>query len=277
MGPDLKIKEYYETLYDGEYMASYNDDVWEYCRAKVIQNMLKRILHSSSIRSVCDFGCGRGRTLELLIPLLSKEVEVWGIDISEKAIQDCKQRIHGNFLCEDISTISLSRTFDLVINSEVLEHVPEVEPVIANISHHMAPGGVLLMTTPCANPLSADWIEDRLAGGPLSTRDGYVLFKMSDPEEHVRRLTSTDVHQLFQKYDVKMNIYYSSHWVEHFAQKALMRGIPWMNSHIPAFWRVFRQMNWVKFFGGIGRVDWFLFRRLPFGSGMIGIGRKSIS
>jgi SAM-dependent methyltransferase len=85
-------------------------------------------------RSVADFGCGIGATL---YHLRERGCEVLGIDGSEAARQaGCVEvRVH-----DLTAPIDLGRRFDLVLSTEVAEHLPEpaADPFVASIARHAA-------------------------------------------------------------------------------------------------------------------------------------------
>lgn len=45
-------------------------------------------------------------------------------------------------------TVSLGRTFDVVVAGEIIEHVDAPGPFVANMARHINPGGCLVLTTP---------------------------------------------------------------------------------------------------------------------------------
>jgi hypothetical protein len=62
----------------------------------------------------------------------------------------------------------------------------------------LAPGGRLVVTTPCANPGSLEWFLNRCRGGLERTADGYGRFATDEPG-HLRRLTSRDLRVLLSR------------------------------------------------------------------------------
>lgn len=98
-------------------------------RRRLIMNLIKNI----SFKSVLDVGCGRG----LMLQKISQRYEVLlaGSDISEKAI--IRNRVDFpdmKFYILDVSKEFLLVTFELVICSEVIEHILNFENVIENLA-----------------------------------------------------------------------------------------------------------------------------------------------
>ncbi len=96
---------------------------------------------------ICDFGCGRG----WLTAQLSAMGRVTGVDLSPEGVKLASKRWpHIEFVCADVLTFEANRTFDLLVTSEVIEHIPDskkdrfVESLVKNIK----PEGFLVLTTP---------------------------------------------------------------------------------------------------------------------------------
>jgi SAM-dependent methyltransferase len=92
----------------------------------------------------------------------------------------------------------LDGSFDLIVSIEVLEHVLDLELATREIGRLLAPGGRLVVTTPCANPGSLEWFLNRSRGGLERTADGYGRFATDEPG-HLRRLTSRDLRVLLSR------------------------------------------------------------------------------
>lgn len=76
-------------------------------------------------------------------------------DVAEPFLQRARS-LAGRFAnlavaADDIAaTRHASASFDLVLCSEVLEHLPRPQPALAGLARVLAPGGVLILTTPQA-------------------------------------------------------------------------------------------------------------------------------
>lgn len=72
-----------------------------------------------------------------------------GVDIDETAIRYAAA--HGvNIGNENCESMQLGQTFDLIVMSDVIEHVNAPVTAIGNLLRHLSPGGVLVVTTPNA-------------------------------------------------------------------------------------------------------------------------------
>jgi ubiquinone/menaquinone biosynthesis C-methylase UbiE len=118
---------------------------------------VRRIVESlaSSKAIVADLGCGSGAMLcEVL-----RDRPGWtgyGLDISTEAISYARRlaahkEVAGRAQFQTGCLMNLpfaSNSFDVVIASEVVEHLPCPERVFEELSRVLAPGGLLLMTVP---------------------------------------------------------------------------------------------------------------------------------
>jgi 2-polyprenyl-6-hydroxyphenyl methylase / 3-demethylubiquinone-9 3-methyltransferase len=105
-------------------------------------------------KSVLDVGCGAGLMCE---PLARMGGAVTGVDAAPENIAVAadhakKQGLTINYRCADVAT--LSGQFDLVTSMEVVEHVTDPAGFIAALASLLAPGGLMILSTPNRTPLS---------------------------------------------------------------------------------------------------------------------------
>ena len=99
---------------------------------------------TQSIR-ICDLGCGRGWTAYHL----SQFGDVTGIDLSEAGVRHARTKWpHIRFEQGDITQYRTDEKFDVVVSSEVIEHVPDKEAVFETLRQILKPGGFIIITTP---------------------------------------------------------------------------------------------------------------------------------
>jgi ubiquinone biosynthesis O-methyltransferase len=104
---------------------------------------------------VLDAGCGKGN---LSMYMASKGAFVFGIDISEESIEECKRKAANlglermvNFQTANIEKGRIRGTFNLISCFEVLEHVNNYRIVIKRFSELLKPNGILIISVPSLN------------------------------------------------------------------------------------------------------------------------------
>jgi 2-polyprenyl-3-methyl-5-hydroxy-6-metoxy-1,4-benzoquinol methylase len=76
--------------------------------------------------------------------------DVRGLDISHVAVADARRRFGDLYECGDLRAIAQERPghYAAVVMTEVIEHVPEVIPLIESALSIVRPGGAVVLTTP---------------------------------------------------------------------------------------------------------------------------------
>lgn len=95
-----------------------------------------------------DVGCGAGLLAE---PLARLGAKVTAVDASEALIEAAKAHAAGMSLAIDYRASGvedLDGQFDLVTSMEVVEHVADPAAFVRQLAARLAPGGLLLMSTP---------------------------------------------------------------------------------------------------------------------------------
>jgi 2-polyprenyl-6-hydroxyphenyl methylase/3-demethylubiquinone-9 3-methyltransferase len=97
-----------------------------------------------------DIGCGGGIVAE---PLAKLGASVTGIDPAEENIEAAKLHAEKSRLAIDYRAATVEavagegETFDIVVASEVVEHVANLELFVGCAAKTVKPGGLLVMTT----------------------------------------------------------------------------------------------------------------------------------
>src|SRR4051812_20752809 len=105
-------------------------------------------------KSALDVGCGAGLLAE---PLARLGAKVTGIDAAAEVIAVAREHSAEIGLEIDYHVAAVEQTdgqFDLVTSMEVIEHVADPAAFVKSLSERLAPGGLLILSTPNATAWS---------------------------------------------------------------------------------------------------------------------------
>lgn len=99
-------------------------------------------------RRVLDVGCGTGHLLATLSQRVDLE-RVVGVDHAAAGLARGRKLLpSAEFVKADIYSLSLAETFDLVVCTEVLEHLRRPQQALETLVRLCADGGVIVATVP---------------------------------------------------------------------------------------------------------------------------------
>jgi 2-polyprenyl-3-methyl-5-hydroxy-6-metoxy-1,4-benzoquinol methylase len=122
---------------------------------------------------ILDIGFGKGLIEEKLV-LSGSKLKIYGIDISDFAVEKIKRGIKGKFYIGNILKISFkSSLFNYILVLDVLEHIPtnKIFRAYAEVKRVLVNNGVLLISVPLNEGLQE------------------LLNKNKNPNAHVREYT----------------------------------------------------------------------------------------
>ncbi|HEY3178824.1 MAG TPA: methyltransferase domain-containing protein [Casimicrobiaceae bacterium] len=135
------------------YLAEEEDSYWAIAQFLAEQN--------SQSGPIIEVGSGLGY---LTYAISRRGHNIRGIDISEVAVANARRRFGDLYECADIREIAAQRPgcYDAVLMTELIEHVPEVQALLAAALRIVRPGGAVVVTTPnkTASPPHALWDTD---------------------------------------------------------------------------------------------------------------------
>jgi SAM-dependent methyltransferase len=101
-----------------------------------------------SFRSLLDVGCGNGELLRL-IEARYPGVALSGVDLSPVAIAaNARRAPRMRFAVANVEVEPLPGPVDVIVCSEVLEHLAAPQQALMHIRDALAPGGHAILTTP---------------------------------------------------------------------------------------------------------------------------------
>jgi 2-polyprenyl-3-methyl-5-hydroxy-6-metoxy-1,4-benzoquinol methylase/O-antigen/teichoic acid export membrane protein len=109
--------------------------------------VLYEYLRNKSNLRILDVGCGYGY---LTYAMRQQGFEAFGLDVSEAALNIAQDQFGNFFYHADIQTFAEKQTqrYDLIVALELIEHITDPLTFINTLLQLLAPGGVLLLTTP---------------------------------------------------------------------------------------------------------------------------------
>lgn len=158
---------------------------------------------------VLDLGCGEGRHSHGLH--MVGGLEVVGVDLDQASLEKAREGLETlpprrpddphttRFQTGDATRLDFAdNTFDVVICSEVLEHLPDYDAALVEIRRILKPDGRLCVTVPRAWPERLCW---RLAPPP----DGYAF----QPGGHIRIFDDVELRCAVQQHG--FSLYHRHH------------------------------------------------------------------
>ena len=147
-------------------------------------------------RSAIDVGCGAGLLAE---PLARMGAKVTGVDAAPENIAAAKAHAAGQgldiaYFAGELADLpnpfgtNGEGVFDLVTSMEVVEHVTDPAAFIADLAARLAPGGLMILSTPNRTMLSKLLLveaAERVGAVPRGTHDWDQFLK---PEELTKLL-----------------------------------------------------------------------------------------
>lgn len=112
-----------------------------------VYDYAERLVRERKLATVLDVGCGPAtKLMDRIAPLAT----VYGVD-QDSAVNYCKSRYdRGTFLVDDFErpTLNVDVEFDLIVCSDVIEHIHNPDVLLAYIKRFCRPGTLVLLSTP---------------------------------------------------------------------------------------------------------------------------------
>lgn len=123
--------------------------------------------------SLLDVGCGNAELLRLIDEQWPGK-KLAGADLSAAVVEQNRKTLPSmEFFTANIESdgLPVDRTFDVVVATEVIEHLDDPEAAIKRLAHAITPGGHLLITCPTGKV----WPTERHFGHVRHPRDADLV------------------------------------------------------------------------------------------------------
>jgi ubiquinone/menaquinone biosynthesis C-methylase UbiE len=164
-----------------DYLA--RQDAGEFFSEKHAPDLVARLVRAAHPGTAVDIGCGTGPLVE---ELANRGINAIGVDSSQGVLDAARQRVPGaRFELGSVTALPfVDQSIDAATLIEVVEHLDDetLHAAITEVARILRPGGVLMVTTPNAEELSA------------STRQCPDCGAEFHVYQHVRRWTASTLH-----------------------------------------------------------------------------------
>jgi SAM-dependent methyltransferase len=177
--PRVDTGSLYEYIYkNGDKVPGYNR-YWKYARiVKKLQNPLSYLADTKDVywgvkkalslyvkdkksAKILEIGSGLGY---LTYSLIKADYDAVGLDISQTAVKQANETFGEHYIAADLFEYCklYPGAFDIVILTEVIEHIDRPGDFIEAIIHLLKPGGRAIITTPNKSlyPAGVTWATD---------------------------------------------------------------------------------------------------------------------
>lgn len=214
---------------------------------------IKRGLRPSEIY-VLDVGCGNGRNVTL--PVAELGFQVTGIDLHRPSIEAAtsyNRLANAQFFVKTVQEHQPDRPYDVVILSDVLEHVPDPGAMLDAILRLLSPNGLVLISVP--NGYGPFEIEQFLVRRKILAPLLWITTKLVSIGVRLKRGTSEHVVSTGETFDPLTSNEECGH--VHFFSQATLRRLVYARSL-----RIERQRNGAWFGGDLTYFLFYFFPRL---------------
>lgn len=172
------------------------------------------LLNLRSGHRILDLGCGEGR--HAIHFMITDAVDVFAVDLNPWDVATARERaqpfvaaceVSGRvqFAVSDALQLPFADNFfDVVICSEVLEHIEDYEGVLAEITRVLKPAGIFAATVPAYFP---EWVCWKLSDAYHQVEGGHIrIFR----EKQLRRSVEQLGHRYFARH--KAHALHAPYW-----------------------------------------------------------------
>lgn len=176
-----------------------------------IPEMISTLINAS--KKILDLGCGEGGIIRAIFEKFPKK-NITGVDISPRRINFLKKIFpQGRFLCEDVAHTSLKSKFDLIICSQVIEHVENDKKIVEEFYRLLTKEGFLYVTSVIKRPWAIYKYRNKkkFVLDPTHEKEyssGEEFKKIFEPEFELIKLKKYPVGRKFLFFEIRIPGYF---------------------------------------------------------------------
>jgi len=147
-----------EKNYEYSYHQMESDRWWFYTRRDIVIKLIENFKYDDfSKLKVLDIGCSSGHLLMDLEDKGFDRQNLYGIDVSTKAINQCHRNgFHNTYVMDATNSTFTDIKFDILIASDCLEHIAQDELALASWKNIKKKEGRLIIFVPAFSILWSD-------------------------------------------------------------------------------------------------------------------------
>lgn len=166
---------------------------------------------------ILEIGCGRGFYLNVLSKACPK-FDITGIDLNQDYLSVAKVFVDDNnvkLIKADATKLPFKdKSFDRIIATEILEHIPDEAKAISEMYRVLKPDGTVMITVPNKNyPFfwdPANWVFERLLNWHLPSNIWWLAGIWAD---HVRLYDEREIREKLREEGFKIGkIWHATHY-----------------------------------------------------------------
>lgn len=171
------------NFYDDKYYSKLNPEDKIERRALIKspeQLFLETVFSPRPGEKVLDVGCGPGIILGMLE---ETGADLWGIDISENAVEIAKKRVSkpAQIICGSADPLPFGDgAFDHILAWGVIEHFPSIASILKEMARCVKVGGHVIIMVPNAYYYKFVWDTFRKGSGPRRLQEIEALYAFGE-------------------------------------------------------------------------------------------------
>ncbi len=240
------LKKLYQDY--GEFNILYNqlglpspsvDYAWRRTKKIIQDEVLNIIQNSSKILKICDIGCGNGALIIRLAEYCKNtglQATFVGYDLSSPFIEYAKSAAkykelkNVTFKQFNIENEKLNDDFDIILSSEVLEHLHKPDEILLKIFNSLAKGGHFILTTPNSKNLIK--YPFQFVKKFINKHDSEVLSKNLTKKEQTFVLAEIEQHlYVYSHGDLKKSLLKAGFEIVKSPRSTTLFGGPFLDNH----------------------------------------------